>query len=160
MFRNKNPTMLAIYALARGNFAAGMCTLDMTGVLLEIARSMKISTGQAGQLISLYSLVYAIGAPLILAITSGIARRTMLVVGLVLILIGNGAAALAPSYSTLLLARAVMAFGATAYVPLAAAIAMALSRLEERGRISTIVFYSIVGSRMAPQAPRVLYIPF
>jgi len=132
--------MLAIYALAAGNFAAGMCTLVMAGVLSEIAIGMNITTGQAGQLISIYSLVYAISAPLIAAFTSGFARRTMLAGGMVMILLGNVAATLAPTYSALLTARIVTAFGAATYVPLAAAVAISMAKPEERGRVSAIVF--------------------
>lgn len=132
--------MLAIYSLAAGNFAAGMCTLVMAGVLSEIATGMGITTGQAGQLISVYSLVNAIGAPLIMAFTNGFERRTMLVAGMLLILLGNAVAALAPSYPILMAARIVTAFGAAAYVPLAAAVAISMANPEERGRVSAIVF--------------------
>lgn len=140
MSNNKQSITLAIYAMASSNFAAGMSTLVMAGVLSEIATDMGVSTGQAGQLITIYSLIYAIGAPLIIAFTSGFARRTMLVVGLALICIGNGMAALAESYLSLLAVRVVTALGSATYVPLSAAVAIALAKPEERGRVSAIVF--------------------
>lgn len=131
---------LGIYALALGNFAAGMSTLVMAGVLTEISSAMRVTTGQAGQLISVYSLIYAIATPLIMAFTGRFERRTMLALGLAGVMLGNGAAALAPNYLLLFIARIVTALGAAAFVPLAAAVAIAMADPEERGRVTAIVF--------------------
>lgn len=136
----KRSTTFAIYALALGNFAAGMSTLVMAGVLTEIAAATGVTTGQAGQLISIYSLVYAIATPLIMAFTSRYERRTMLASGLLLVFFGNIAAASATNYFFLFAARIVTALGAAAFVPLAAAVAISLASPEERGRVSAIVF--------------------
>ena len=138
---NRNKTnMLAIYALGAGNFAAGMSALVMAGVLTEIATSLGVSNGQAGQLITIYSVVYAIGAASIIAFSTQHQRRLMLAAGLGFVLLGNGAAALAPSYSLLFVARIITAIGSATYVPLSAAVAISMAEPEERGRITAVVF--------------------
>lgn len=130
----------AVWSLALGNFAAGMSTLVMAGVITEIATATGVTTGQAGQLISIYSFVYAIATPLIFAFTSQFERRTMLVTGLTFVMLGNIGASLSTSYLLLFFARIVTALGAAAFVPLAAAVAISMARPEERGRMTAIVF--------------------
>ncbi len=140
MSNSERSITLAIYAMAFGNFAAGMSTLVIAGVLTEIATDIGVSTGQAGQLISIYSFAYAIGAPVIMALTSRFDRRLMLAAGMALVLAGNGLVALMSDFTLLIIARIITAIGAAAYVPLSAAVAIALAKPEERGRVSAIVF--------------------
>ncbi|MEM7346790.1 MAG: MFS transporter [Chloroflexota bacterium] len=140
MSNRENSNTLSIYAMAFGNFSAGMSSLIVAGVLPEIAAGMAVSTGQVGQLITIYAIAYAISAPLIIAFTGQIERRVMLTVGLGLIVIGNGMAALAPTYGFLFMARIVTALGSASFIPLAAAVAIALSKPGEQGRASAIVF--------------------
>ena len=130
---------LSIYAMAFGNFAAGVSSMIVAGVLTEIAADMDVSTGQVGQLVTIYALAYAVGSPLIIALTGRVERRVMLTVALVLVSVGNGLAALAPNYGLLFVARIVTALGAATFVPLSSAVAISLVRPEERGSASAIV---------------------
>lgn len=130
----------AVYTLSLGNLAAGMGALTMAGILVDVASAMEVSTGQAGQLISIYSLVYAIAAPLIMVFTPHIERRTLLVFGLLGCATGNGLAAAAPNYWILFFARILNALGAAAFVPLAAAVGMAMTEPKYQGRIAAVVF--------------------
>ncbi len=126
--------------MAMGNFAAGMSSLVIAGVLTDIAADLMVSVGTAGQLVTIYTLVYGIGAPIVIALTSRFDRKLMLTVGMVLILIGSSVAIFANSYALLFIARIIAAFGSAAFVPLAAAVAIAMVSEEERGRATSIVF--------------------
>jgi len=133
-------TTWAIYAMAFGNFAGGMSVLVIAGVLTELAADINVSAGQAGQLISIYSFAYALGAPILMSITTRYQRRIMLVMGMSVVCIGNGVAAFGGSYELLFVARMATALGAAAFVPLAAASAISLVPEDQRGRVSAIVF--------------------
>ena len=139
MSEKKRSASPSIYAMAFGNFAAGISSLIVAGVLTEISADMDVSTGQVGQLITIYALAFAIGSPLIIAFTGRIKRRVMLTAGLGLVLIGNGMAALSPSYNFLFITRIITALGAATFTPLSAAVAISFVKPEERGRVSAIV---------------------
>lgn len=133
-------THLAVYALAFGNFAGGMSTLIIAGVLSEMAAGIKVSVGQAGQLISIYSLAYAISAPLLVLLTTRYQRRVMLTIAMSLVFVGNAGAAFSSDFSVIFLLRIVTALGGAAFVPLAAASAISMVKPAQRGRVSAIVF--------------------
>lgn len=133
-------TTLAVYVMAFGNFAAGMSALVLAGVLPELAADINVSVGQAGQLISVYTFSYAIGAPLMMFITTRHQRRLMLTFGMVMIFVGNGVAALASDYTVIFIVRMITAIGGAAFVPLAAASAISLVEPHQRGQVSAIVF--------------------
>jgi predicted MFS family arabinose efflux permease len=69
-----------------------------------------------------------------------VARRGLLLAGVVVFALGALAAALAPTWPALLGARALMAIGAGLVTPVAASVAVALARPEERGRALSLVF--------------------
>ncbi|MEM9774707.1 MAG: MFS transporter [Chloroflexota bacterium] len=131
---------IGIWAMAMGNFAAGMSSLVIAGVLTDIAADLGVSVGTAGQLVTIYTLVYGIGAPIVIALTSRFDRKLMLTVGMVLIFAGSFVAIFANSYALLFGARIIAAFGSAAFVPLAAAVAIAMVDEDQRGRATSIVF--------------------
>lgn len=133
-------TTFAVYAMAFGNFAAGMSVLVIAGVLTELANDINVSAGQAGQLISVYSFSYALGAPILMSITTRYQRRIMLTLAISMIFIGNGVGAIASDYTVLFIVRIVTALGAAGFVPLAAASAISMVPPEQRGRVSAVVF--------------------
>ena len=131
---------LGIWAMALGNFAAGISSLIMAGVLGDMAADLEVTVGQAGQLVTIYSFVYALSAPFVMAFTTRYDRRLMLSLGLIFIFSGSLVAALATNYAILFVARIIAAIGSAFFVPLAAVVAIALASEEERGRVSAIVF--------------------
>ncbi|GAI03996.1 unnamed protein product, partial [marine sediment metagenome] len=71
-----------IYILALLSFLVGTSEFIIAGILDKISSSMDISLVAAGQLITVFSLVYAIGTPIIMALTSGRDRRKLLLYAL------------------------------------------------------------------------------
>ena len=136
-FTAGNPLLLA---LAGANFAVGLAAFGVVGTLAPLAGSLGISPATAGWLLTAYALVYAIGSPLLVAATGATDRRRLLLVGLVVIALGNTLAAVAPDYATILAGRVLTAFGAAVVTPVAAAIAVAGSAPEGRGRALGLVF--------------------
>ncbi|WP_328330871.1 MULTISPECIES: MFS transporter [unclassified Streptomyces] len=125
--------------LAFGTFVVGTDAFVIAGVLPDIAHSLGLSLGAAGQLVTVFAIAYALGSPLLAAATAGWSRRAVLVTALVVFAVGNAATAVAPGYVTLLAARVLAAVGAALYTPNAATTAGALAGNRHRGRAFSIV---------------------
>lgn len=126
--------------LAVANFAIGIGAFVVVGVLGPLARDLLVSPPQAGQLLTLYALVYAIGSPLLVALTGTLDRSTLLCAGLAVFGLGSLCCALSPDLSTALTARAVMALGGAVVTPVAASMAVVLVPGEQRGHALAVVF--------------------
>src|SRR4051794_18373502 len=71
--------------LALANFAVGMGAFSTIGVLSPIAADLHISAAEAGWLMTVYALVYALSSPLLVATTGRFERAQILVLGLSLL---------------------------------------------------------------------------
>lgn len=115
-------------------FAVGTDDFVVAGVLPGIARDLGVSEAAAGQLVSVFSVTYALAAPVLAAATARVDRRVLLVAGLVLFALLNVGAAAAPSYGVLMVFRVLGAVTAAALTPAAFGTAAALARPERVGR--------------------------
>lgn len=70
---------LRLLLLALCTFAAGLAEAILTGILPSLASDLDVSLGLAGQLTSLFSLSFAIAAPLLGRLTRGADCRRLLV---------------------------------------------------------------------------------
>lgn len=111
----------------------------IAGILPSIASDLEISVSAAGQLVTVFAVVYAVGAPTMAVALERYPRRTVMVVGLVVFALANVAAALAPEYWSLMATRVVAAMSAA--VVTAAAFATAAARAPEgqQGRYLGVV---------------------
>ena len=73
----------AIFALAMGGFGIGITEFTMMGLLKEIEHGLRISTPEAGHLISAYALGVVVGAPVLAAVGAKLPRK-YLALGLML----------------------------------------------------------------------------
>ncbi|SDS34433.1 MFS transporter, DHA1 family, inner membrane transport protein [Paenibacillaceae bacterium GAS479] len=101
--RDKLP--LSLYSLTAGAFAIGMTEFVIMGLLPEVAADLGISIPKAGNLITGYALGVGIGAPVLALATARFPKKMLLALLMILFIIGNVAAAFAPSYGFLLAAR-------------------------------------------------------
>lgn len=129
----------ALFALALGTFAVGTEGFMIAALLPMISRSVVVSIAAAGQLVTVFALVYALSSPLLTALTAAVSRRLLLIVSLGAFAVSNIAAALAPDFWTLAGARVLLALAAGLYVPNANALAGALAAPHHRGRALAIV---------------------
>jgi MFS transporter, DHA1 family, inner membrane transport protein len=136
---NGRPTIiLRILVLSVGSFAVGTGTFVVTGVLTDIAEDLSVSVANAGLLVTVFAVTFAVGSPILVSSASGVGRRRLLVGALILFTLANVAAALAPSFSVLLGARVVAACGAAIFTPVASAVAASLAPPELRGRALSV----------------------
>jgi predicted MFS family arabinose efflux permease len=129
-----------LLVLALGTFAIGTEGYLVAGLLPSVAADMRVTEGVAGQLVTLFALTYAISAPLLATATARMERKRVLLAALLLFVLANLAAALAPSAIWLFGTRILAAIAAAVYTPTAMATAAQLVAARLRGRaIATIM---------------------
>jgi predicted MFS family arabinose efflux permease len=129
----------ALYALALGTFAVGTEGFMIAALLPTISRSLSVSIQAAGQLVTIFALVYALSSPILTALTAALPRRRLLLLSLGAFTAANLVAALAHGYWSLAGARVLLALAAGLYVPNANALAGAMAAPHHRGRALGIV---------------------
>ncbi len=125
--------------LTLGAFAIGTEGFMIAGLLPAIAQDLNVGLPAAGHLVTTFSLAYAVGAPVIAVLTTGVERRRLLTIAMAGFIAGNLLAALALDYAGLLSARLLLALSAASFMPGASGYAAALGGSERRGRaLSTV----------------------
>ncbi len=142
------------WALLFGNFVVGCGIMVVPGTLNDLARSLQISVGLAGQLFAVGAAAVCFGAPLLAGWVSGFDRRRLLAFSLLGYAIGHALCAAMPSYAALLPLRAVTMLGAAVFTPQAGAAIGFMSPPEHRGRAIAFIFLgwslaSVLGLPMA-----------
>ncbi|WP_115945058.1 MFS transporter [Amycolatopsis thermalba] len=135
-----------IGVLTIATFAVGTDAFVVNGVLPELSRSLDVSVGEAGQLVSVFAIAYAVLSPVLAAATGNWPRRTVLLAALGVFVVGNAITALAPDYGLALASRVMAAAGAAAITPTASTAAAALASPERRGRAMSLVTLGLVSS--------------
>lgn len=129
-----------LLALCFGNFVIGTGTLIVPGMLATLAEGLEVSIPVAGRLIAAFALTVAVGAPLLAAATSRFDRRKLLFAMQLLFVAGHLAAAFAPGYWVVLIARVGSASSAALFTAQAAATAGMLAPPARRGAAIAFVF--------------------
>jgi DHA1 family inner membrane transport protein len=96
---------LALFTMALGAFAIGLTEFAVAGLLPQVAADFGVSIPAAGNLVTAYAIGVVVGAPLLTAAGARLSRRTLLLVFMGLFALGNGLAAAAPGFGSLLIAR-------------------------------------------------------
>ena len=123
-----------VLLLSLGTFALGTDALVISGVLPRIGHDLDVGIGAAGQLITIFSTVYALAAPVLAVVTGNWNRRRVLLLAMSGFVVANALAAAAPNYAVLVLARVLAALAAAMFTPAASAAAASLVEPAERGR--------------------------
>jgi predicted MFS family arabinose efflux permease len=111
----------------------------IAGLLPALARDLSVGLAAAGNLVTAFSLAYALGAPVTAVLTAGWERRRLLAIAMSGFVLANLLAALAPDYFALLAARLLLALSAASFIPAASGYAAALAGQERRGRALSMV---------------------
>jgi predicted MFS family arabinose efflux permease len=126
--------------LALGTFAVGVEGFVIATLLPAIAADSGVSITQAGYLVFAYAIAYAVGAPVLSALTGRFDRRPLLAVVALVFAAGALLAALSQGYVMLLAARVIIAASAGLYAATAQAAAVTLAPAERRARaVATVV---------------------
>ncbi|AHV97547.1 MFS transporter [Paenibacillus sabinae] len=137
---------LALLSLTLGAFAIGMTEFVIMGILPNVAEDLHVSIASAGQLITSYALGVAIGAPILAMLTYRLPQKQLLCLLMILFIIGNGIAAIAPNYNVLMGARLFTALAHGTFFGVGSVIA---ASLVQPGRRAAAVSIMMAGLTVA-----------
>ena len=135
-----------LLVLTLGTFAIGTDSYVVAGILPHVARSFAVGVAAAGQLVTVYSLAYAVLTPIMATLTAHWPRRRVLIGGLSVFVAGNILTGTLRTFGLALAARGVAGLGAAMFSPAASATAVALVAPERRGRALAIVIAGLSGA--------------
>ncbi len=128
-----------VYILAIVSFLVGTSQYIIAGILDQISATMGITVAAAGQLITVYSLTYAIGTPILMAVTAKWDRRKLLLSSLGLFAVANVLSFALPGFGMFIAARIIMALGAGMVVVTALSIAAKIATAgKQASSIATV----------------------
>ncbi|MFC5652589.1 MFS transporter [Paenibacillus solisilvae] len=133
---------LVIYMLTIAVFFTATSELVVAGILNVLAEEMHVSVALAGQLITVYSLAFAIGTPVIVSLTSRMRRKKLLLLTMLAFIAGNLVSLISASFVLLIAAR--MILGVSSGVLLVAAFSAA-AKLVPPERIGSAIGTIILG---------------
>jgi predicted MFS family arabinose efflux permease len=113
------------------------------GLLPHVAQTFKITTGEAGLMVTGPGLVAALAAPTVTTAVRRADRR--LVLGLLIVLLAGCdlVAAVAPSFTVLLIARLVFGFGLGGFWAIGAGLAARLVAPRSVGQATAVIFAGV-----------------
>ncbi|QKK15921.1 MFS transporter [Rhizobium indicum] len=121
-------------ALACGGFGIGTGEFAIMGLLPNVAETFSVTTPQAGYVISAYALGVVVGAPVIAVLAAKMARRTLLLMLMLIFAAGNISSAMAPTFESFTLLRFVSGLPHGAYFGVAALVAASMVPAHRRAR--------------------------
>ncbi|MBT2787039.1 MULTISPECIES: MFS transporter [unclassified Halomonas] len=130
---------LSVYLIALGAFALGMASYVTAGLIPLIGDAFSVSSAKAAQLVTAFTLAYGLGSPVVVALLPGHHQRLGLLVALAVFIVANIASALATSFITLAIWRAIAGIGAGVYLAMGIAAAAAITPEAQRGKAIAII---------------------
>lgn len=132
-----------VHVLAAGIFAMVTSEFTVSGLMPQLADSLDTEVQQIGYLVSVFALSMAVGGPILASALLRLSHRRALLSLFVLFLLGNIAAALAPSYEVLLIARVITGAASGAFFGIAITAAGYAVAPELRGRAAAAVLQGL-----------------
>ncbi|USG64705.1 MFS transporter [Brevibacillus ruminantium] len=129
-----------VYFLAIVSFLVGTSEYVISGILDKISDTLGISITSAGQLVTVFSFIYAICTPVLMALTAKIERQKLLVGALGIFVLANILSFVLPGFGLFVFARVLMALGAGMVVVTALDIAAKIApEGKQASSIATVV---------------------
>ncbi|MEV1174671.1 MFS transporter [Nonomuraea sp. NPDC049784] len=135
----RNPTP-ALLALSLGYFSLGTTSLAVVGLSAPIGAALNVRPATVGLLVTVFSLVFAVAAPLASVWLGQMCRKRVLLIGLALMIVGGIGSALAPSYGALCAARVLSGLGAAMFGPTASTAGSMIVPERDRPKALATVF--------------------
>lgn len=139
---------IALYALTAGAFGIGVTEFVIMGLLLQVSGDLGVSISAAGLLITGYALGVFAGAPLLTIATRRLPRKTTLIALMIIFTLGNLACALAPNYTTLMIARVVTALAHGTFFGVGSVVAAGLVAPDKRASAIALMFTGLTAATL------------
>ncbi|WP_338043589.1 MFS transporter [Paenibacillus hamazuiensis] len=131
---------MTVYILALGVFLTATSELVVSGILQVIAADLNVSIALAGQLITAYSIAFAIGTPVVVSLTSRMGRRKVITGTLAAFILGCLVAYASTNITILMVSRIILGISSGVYLVTAfGAVAKIVPPEKIGGSIGTIV---------------------
>jgi len=132
-----------VYILAATTFAVGLVELIVGGILPKIAEDLNVSLATAGQLITIFALVYAISAPILLSLTAKVERKRLYLISLLIFTIGNIMTFFSTTFLTVMVARIFTAMSTALVIVLSLTITTKIVEPRHRAKALGLVFVGV-----------------
>jgi DHA1 family inner membrane transport protein len=103
----KSKMPLQVWILTLSAFAIGTAEFVIAGLLPQVAGSLQVTEGQAGNLITAYALAIVVGGPILTLWLARFEKRKVLISLMALFIAGNLIGAITTSYGVLLISRVI-----------------------------------------------------
>ena len=140
----KNKTV--IYLLALAVFLIGTIEYIITGIIQMVASDLSITTSVAGLLVTSFALSAAIGAPIIIALTINVDRKSILLLMLSIFILSNFITFFSHSFEMILITRILQGLSGGVATVVAMAVATRLVDNEKRGSAIGIILMGLSSS--------------
>tara|TARA_R110000787_G_scaffold8094_3_gene27067 strand:+ start:15731 stop:16897 length:1167 start_codon:yes stop_codon:yes gene_type:complete len=144
-----------LMALAIGAFGIGITEFSPMGLLPDMAEGLGVSIPTAGLLVSAYALGVMLGAPLMTLTTARMPRRRLLIMLMGIFTLGNFLSAIAPDYTTLMVARVITSLNHGAFFGVGSIVAASVVAPDKRASAVAAMFMGLTIANVAgvPLAP-------
>lgn len=129
-----------VYLLAFGGFVMGTAEMVVMGILGMIRDDLNVSVGTAGQLVTVYAVVFAVGTPILVSLTGKMKRKRLLMLAFILFVVGNLIAFFSPNFAVLMLSRVILAASQGVFTVVALMVGSSLVAPEKQGNAIGIIY--------------------
>ncbi|WP_071458595.1 MFS transporter [Bacillus massilinigeriensis] len=126
--------MNKVLILSLGMFALGFDAYIVAGLIPGISETYQRDISQVGLAVSVFTLFYALSAPLFASLLAGKPVKKILLYSMLVFTIANSITAFAPTFTILLVSRAIAGAAAGLFSPLAISASSAIVSMEQKGR--------------------------
>lgn len=137
---------LKVFILALATIAAGLVELIVGGILPTIANDLDITLSSAGQLITVFALIYAVAGPVLLVLTSKIERKKLYLISLFVFFISNIMTYFSPNFTFMMFARVLSAMSTALIVVLSLTLAAKIVAPTHRAKAVGLIYMGISSS--------------
>lgn len=137
---------LRVFLLAMTAVTVGLVELVVGGVLPIIASDLNVSVATAGQLITVFALVFAIAGPILLSLTAKMERKKLFLITLFIFFLGNIFTYFSPTFELVMIARVLTAASAALIIVLALTITARITISSKRAKALGYIYMGISSS--------------
>ena len=123
-----------VFLLALIAVTVGLVELVVGGVLPIIAKDLNVSIATAGQLITVFAVVFAVAGPILLSLTAKVERKKLLLITLFIFFFGNILTYLSPTLGLIMAARVLTSASAALIIVLALTITPRIVHPAQRAK--------------------------
>ncbi|MBM7715708.1 DHA1 family purine base/nucleoside efflux pump-like MFS transporter [Bacillus thermophilus] len=137
---------LKVFILAAATIGVGLVELIVGGILPVMADDLQVNLGTAGQLISVFALIYAISGPVLLSLTAKIERKRLYLIALFIFFLGNVMTYFSPNFLLVMVARVITAMSTALVVVLSLTITAKIVEPAHRAKALGFIYMGISSS--------------